>query len=197
MIEVDCHDGDIEPAVYHRKTLTSKVPVRDIFRAIQKYAFVSSPYPVIISAEVHCSIEQQNLLAKILREVFGDALVSAPLEKSVEIPSPEQLRHRILFKVSSRFRLSLKFRPNYQLRGSHRASNHLFLKPRLPPNRTQDSRALLGDSASQRLMRSHPWRRACRICWSTPPESSIKGSRNSSITNRGISFRCLIAQAQR
>lgn len=99
MLTVDCHDGEIEPTVHHRKTLTSSVPVRDICLAINKYAFVSSPYPVIISAEVHCSTEQQQLLASILRDVFGDSLVTAPLDELDRLPSPEELKHRILFKV--------------------------------------------------------------------------------------------------
>lgn len=96
---MDCHDGDYEPEVYHKKTLTSKVPVRDICQAINKYAFVSSPWPVIISTEVHCSLEQQERLGVIMREVFGDRLVTAPVEEVSGMASPEQLKGRILFKV--------------------------------------------------------------------------------------------------
>jgi phosphatidylinositol phospholipase C delta len=97
---VDCHDGDYEPEVYHMKTLTSKVPVRDICQAINKYAFVTSPYPVIISTEVHCSIEQQERLGAIMRECFGDQLIVAPLDGIAGMVSPEQLKGRILFKAS-------------------------------------------------------------------------------------------------
>ena len=96
---VDVHDGDVEPVVHHRKTLTSSVPVRDICRAISKYAFVSSSYPVIISAEVRCSAVQQFRLGVILRDTFGDALVTAPLDCRSELPSPTELKFRILFKV--------------------------------------------------------------------------------------------------
>jgi phosphatidylinositol phospholipase C delta len=80
--------------------LTSKVPVRDICQAINKYAFVSSPYPIIISAEVHCSPVQQDRLGVVLREVFGDRLVTCLLEGVQGMASPEQLKGRILFKVS-------------------------------------------------------------------------------------------------
>ena len=101
---MDCHDGDTEPQVYHKKTFTSKVSVRDICHAINQYAFVTSPYPVIISAEVHCCLEQQELLSLIIREVFGDKLVTAPLsgewDDRADLPSPEDLKGRILFKVS-------------------------------------------------------------------------------------------------
>ncbi|WRT64100.1 uncharacterized protein IL334_001029 [Kwoniella shivajii] len=99
-VEMDVQSGDNEPVVYHRKTLTSSVSVRDICRAINQYAFVASPYPVIISAEIHCSLEQQHRLANILTEVFGDKLVTAPISGEYnDLPSPEQLKNRILFKA--------------------------------------------------------------------------------------------------
>jgi phosphatidylinositol phospholipase C, delta len=103
---VDIYDGDIEPVVYHGKTLTSRVPVRDICKAIAKYAFVASPYPIILSAEIHCNVAQQDLLAKIMHDVFGDALVSAPLDgrpKIEVLPSPEDLRGRVMLKVCGVF----------------------------------------------------------------------------------------------
>ena len=70
---VDIYDGDIEPVVYHGRTFTGRVAVREVCQAIAKYAFVVSPYPIVISAEIHCGLAQQDLLAKIFRDVFGDA----------------------------------------------------------------------------------------------------------------------------
>ncbi|SRR6266436_10303385 len=99
---VDIYDGDKEPVVYHGKTLTTKVPLRKACEAIAKYAFVVSPYPIIISAEVHCSIPQQDMIASIMHEVFGDSLVSAPVQgrpRITVLPSPEDLKGRILLKV--------------------------------------------------------------------------------------------------
>jgi phosphatidylinositol phospholipase C delta len=88
--------------IYHGKTLTSKVSLRDICKAILKYAFVTSPYPLIISAEVHCSLHQQEKMVDIMIEEFGDKLIQAPVEnrpKLEKLPSPEQLKHKILVKV--------------------------------------------------------------------------------------------------
>lgn len=98
---VDIFDGDKEPVVYHGKTLTTKVSLRKACEAIAKYAFVVSPYPVILSAEVHCSIPQQDMIASIMHEVFGDSLVIAPEghPKIEVLPSPEDLKGRILLKV--------------------------------------------------------------------------------------------------
>ncbi|KAL5497818.1 hypothetical protein ACEPAH_2749 [Sanghuangporus vaninii] len=103
-VEIDIYDGEYEPVIYHGKTFTSKVPLRDICQAIAKYAFVASPYPVIISAEVHCSLAQQDLVASIMHSVFGDALVSAPPDNRppiTKLPSPEELRGRVLLKAKN------------------------------------------------------------------------------------------------
>ena len=99
---VDIYDGDKEPVVYHGKTLTTKVSLREACEAIMKYAFVVSPYPIIISAEVHCSVPQQDTMASIMHEVFGESLVSAPVNgrpKIEVLPSPEDLKGRVLLKV--------------------------------------------------------------------------------------------------
>lgn len=101
---VDIYDGSDEPMVYHGKTLTSKVSVREVCHAIAKYAFASSPYPVVISAEMHCGIQQQDMIVQIMKDAFGDALISAPVEgraKITSLPSPEDLRGKIMLKVYS------------------------------------------------------------------------------------------------
>lgn len=85
--------------MYHAKTITSSVGVRDVCQAIKKYAFVASPYPLILSLEVRCGLEQQDRLAAILVEELGDLLVTEPLEGVDGLPSPEQLRGRILVKA--------------------------------------------------------------------------------------------------
>lgn len=111
-VEVDIWDGDHEPVITHGRTLTGSVPLRHVAHAIAKYAFVASPYPVIISAEMHAGIEQQSMVAAIFKEAFGPALVTAPLEGSAwsgpgdldeldELPSPEALRGRVLVKFKN------------------------------------------------------------------------------------------------
>lgn len=99
---VDIYDGDQEPMIFHGKTFTSKVSLREVCHAIAKYGFVASPYPIIISAEIHCSVPQQDMMVEIMKEVFGDALVRAPVDGRPKIqilPSPEELKGRILLKV--------------------------------------------------------------------------------------------------
>lgn len=99
---VDIWDGEDEPVIYHGRTLTSKVSLANVARAISRYAFVASPYPIIISAEIRCNIKQQDQAADIMRREFGNALVTSTLdgEDVIEaLPSPERLKHRILLKV--------------------------------------------------------------------------------------------------
>ncbi|KAL1639878.1 hypothetical protein SLS58_007465 [Diplodia intermedia] len=101
-IEIDCWDGnDGRPIVVHGRTLTTHVLFADCISVIQKYAFVSSPYPLIISLEVHCNPEQQAAMAEIMKNQFGDQLQQEPLDDSQVLPSPEQLKHKILIKVKA------------------------------------------------------------------------------------------------
>ena len=72
-----------------------------MIEAIKKYAFESSDYPVILSLENHCSLGQQTVMAKIMIEVFGDLLCKEIVkgnDGSKALPSPEQLKKKILIK---------------------------------------------------------------------------------------------------
>ena len=67
---------------------------------IKKYAFVVSDFPVILSLETHCSVEQQNVMKMILVEVLGDLLLYEPIPglPGKTLPSPNQLLNKILVK---------------------------------------------------------------------------------------------------
>ncbi|XP_068173285.1 1-phosphatidylinositol 4,5-bisphosphate phosphodiesterase eta-1 [Antennarius striatus] len=100
-VEVDCWDGpDGEPMVQHGYTLTSKIPFKFVIETINKYAFINNQYPVILSIENHCSIQQQKKIAQYLREIFGDKLdVGNVLSgDSKTLPSPHNLQGKILIK---------------------------------------------------------------------------------------------------
>uniref|UniRef100_A0A8C4NRJ6 Phosphoinositide phospholipase C n=1 Tax=Dicentrarchus labrax TaxID=13489 RepID=A0A8C4NRJ6_DICLA len=100
-VELDCWDGDKgEPVIYHGHTLTSKVPFKEVIETIAQYAFKASPYPLILSLENHCSVEQQAVMAKHLRAILGNKLLTKPLsgQPLKDLPSPEELKGRILVK---------------------------------------------------------------------------------------------------
>ncbi|XP_036777513.2 1-phosphatidylinositol 4,5-bisphosphate phosphodiesterase delta-1 isoform X1 [Manis pentadactyla] len=99
-LELDCWDGPgQEPVIYHGYTFTSKILLCDVLRAIRDYAFKASPYPVILSLENHCSLEQQRVMARHLRAILGPMLLGQPLDGvTASLPSPEQLKGKILLK---------------------------------------------------------------------------------------------------
>uniref|UniRef100_A0A8C1PUB3 Phosphoinositide phospholipase C n=1 Tax=Cyprinus carpio TaxID=7962 RepID=A0A8C1PUB3_CYPCA len=99
-VEVDCWNGSNgEPVVYHGHTLTSKILLKDVITTIANYAFKASEYPLIVSIENHCSIEQQEVMARYFRDILGDMLLTNTVDGvSSELPSPEALKRKILLK---------------------------------------------------------------------------------------------------
>ncbi|XP_078256887.1 1-phosphatidylinositol 4,5-bisphosphate phosphodiesterase gamma-2 isoform X1 [Rhinoraja longicauda] len=99
-IELDCWDGpDGKPIIYHGWTLTSKIKFDDVVDAIKIHAFVTSEYPVILSIEEHCTIEQQRHMATKFKDTFGPMLIIKPIEANAEqLPSPAQLTNKIIIK---------------------------------------------------------------------------------------------------
>ncbi|PWN27987.1 PLC-like phosphodiesterase [Jaminaea rosea] len=103
-VELDCWDGpNGQPQITHGRTLTSKVPFADVVATIARYAFVASPYPLILSLEVHADLSQQAVMAKMLREKLGAALLTERVASNVDdgLPSPEMLRGKILIKAKN------------------------------------------------------------------------------------------------
>lgn len=99
-IELDCWDGpDGMPFIYHGHTLTTKIKFLDVIKTIKEHAFTTSEYPVILSIEDNCSLPQQRKMASALQEVFGEMLLTQPVDKyENKLPSPYQLRRKIILK---------------------------------------------------------------------------------------------------
>lgn len=101
-VEVDCWDGnDGEPIVYHGHTLTTKILFKDIVSTVKDYAFKTSEFPVILSLENHCGVEQQTVMARHLVQILGDTLLTCPLggQEPQQLPSPQELKGKILLKA--------------------------------------------------------------------------------------------------
>ncbi|KAF2686767.1 1-phosphatidylinositol-4,5-bisphosphate phosphodiesteras-like protein 1 [Lentithecium fluviatile CBS 122367] len=100
-LEIDCWDGpDDKPIVTHGRTFTKGITFLDAVKVINKYAFVETEYPLILSLEVHCSPDQQNEMVKMMKKEFKEKLVLDLLNRDSEaLPSPEELKRRILIKV--------------------------------------------------------------------------------------------------
>ncbi|KAL6644878.1 hypothetical protein ACP70R_016486 [Stipagrostis hirtigluma subsp. patula] len=85
--------------VLHGRTLTAPVSLIKCLRSIKEYAFVASPYPVIITLEDHLTPDLQAIVAKMVLEVFGDILYYPESKHLQEFPSPEALRGRIILST--------------------------------------------------------------------------------------------------
>uniref|UniRef100_A0A8C6TGP2 Phosphoinositide phospholipase C n=1 Tax=Neogobius melanostomus TaxID=47308 RepID=A0A8C6TGP2_9GOBI len=100
-VELDCWDGpDGEPIVYHGHTLTSKILFRDVISTLKEYAFKTSVFPVILSLENHCGLEQQTVMAQHLKKILGEILQTSLINGQVpeQLPSPQDLRGKMLLK---------------------------------------------------------------------------------------------------
>ncbi|PKS05308.1 hypothetical protein jhhlp_008681 [Lomentospora prolificans] len=104
-VEVDCWDGsDGQPMVLHGRSMTTSISFQEVMTTIKRYAFVKTKYPLWISLEVHTNPTQQARMATIMKETFGDLLVTEPLHPTSEkLPSPSELMNRILIKVKKTY----------------------------------------------------------------------------------------------
>ncbi|KAI1895437.1 hypothetical protein AGOR_G00106270 [Albula goreensis] len=106
-LELDCWKGkppEEEPIITHGFTMTTEILFKDVIEAIAESAFKTSPYPVVLSFENHVdSVKQQEKMANYCKNIFGDALLTDPLEKyplkpGHQIPSPSEMMGKILIK---------------------------------------------------------------------------------------------------
>ncbi|XP_028981218.2 1-phosphatidylinositol 4,5-bisphosphate phosphodiesterase beta-2 [Esox lucius] len=106
-LELDCWKGkppDEEPIITHGFTMTTEILFKDVIEAIAESAFKTSQYPVILSFENHVdSVKQQEKMANYCRTIFGDMLLTDPLENyplkpGLQIPSPAELMGKIIIK---------------------------------------------------------------------------------------------------
>jgi hypothetical protein len=91
--------GLVEPRVLHGYTLTKEITFRDVCVAIRKTAFAVTDTPLIVSLEVHCSPAQQATMVQIMKETWADYLIPEPQEEPKALPSPAELKNKILIKV--------------------------------------------------------------------------------------------------
>ncbi|KAJ5816691.1 hypothetical protein N7447_008924 [Penicillium robsamsonii] len=87
----------VEPRVLHGHTLTKGTTFREICYAIRDSGFIASDLPLVISLEVHASLEQQQTMVEIMLEAWKGLLVEAPPDQG-KLPSLADLKGKILIK---------------------------------------------------------------------------------------------------
>lgn len=71
-----------------------------MIKIINDYGFIYNPYPIILSFENHCKWKNQERMAEILKNTFGERLYLLPpnyLEYQA-LPSPNELKNKVLIK---------------------------------------------------------------------------------------------------
>uniref|UniRef100_A0A8C2K2Y6 Phosphoinositide phospholipase C n=1 Tax=Cyprinus carpio TaxID=7962 RepID=A0A8C2K2Y6_CYPCA len=87
---------------HHHHHHHGSVTLRSALEVINKYAFLTSQYPLLLYLCQRCSPSQQRTLAQHLKKVFGPKLhtpESLPVSlggRATILPSPEQLKGKVL-----------------------------------------------------------------------------------------------------
>lgn len=92
-------DPNGDPIVNHGHTFSTGIELPRVLDVIGKYAFAASTLPLILSLEVRCSPEAQRRTIKLLRHAFEESLVDNYINNLRDLPSPNDLRMKILLKV--------------------------------------------------------------------------------------------------
>lgn len=106
-VELDCWNGrnnDEEPIITHGYTVVTEISFKEVLEAINESAFKTSPYPVILSFENHCSPRQQAKMVQYCKEIFSsdvlltEPLADFPLDQNAPLPAPHHLMRKIIIK---------------------------------------------------------------------------------------------------
>uniref|UniRef100_A0AAQ4RMC5 Phosphoinositide phospholipase C n=1 Tax=Gasterosteus aculeatus aculeatus TaxID=481459 RepID=A0AAQ4RMC5_GASAC len=106
-IELDCWKGrttEEEPVITHGFTMTTEISFKEVIEAIAEWPLKRWPFPFFFPLETPVDLpKQQAKMAEYCRSIFGDALLTDPLEKyplesGVPLPSPMELMGKILVK---------------------------------------------------------------------------------------------------
>ncbi|PIA59418.1 hypothetical protein AQUCO_00400356v1 [Aquilegia coerulea] len=85
--------------VLHGRTLTTPIKLIKCLKSIKEYAFVASPYPVVITLEDHLTPDLQAKVAEMVVETFGEMLYHPDSKVVKEFLSPEELKYRVLLST--------------------------------------------------------------------------------------------------
>lgn len=147
-IEIDIWDGEDGPAVCHGM-LTTSIPLKDVVEAIRKYAFITSPYPLIISLEIHCKRENQNSVMLIFKELLGEMIYIGDHHR--ELPSPLELKHKVVLKSKMSKNASAPVTGENSLYLSMSSSSSYESELELPEIRSRRKRGMRRLSLSKRV----------------------------------------------
>lgn len=100
-IELDLWPNSAKDEIHvlHGRTLTTPVTLDKCFKSIRQYAFIKSPYPVIVTLEDHLTPSLRAKVAEMAIRTFGELLYHPEPGCFDEFPSPEELKHHIILST--------------------------------------------------------------------------------------------------
>ena len=122
-VEIDAWDGDEnkdEPKVTHGYTLVSNIPFRQVCETIRdvvdkEAADGRNATPVVLSLENHCDAHGQLRLAQIMKEVWGDRLLSKAVRDKGSREQENSGEHVTLAELGSKIVVIVEYHlPNEQ-----------------------------------------------------------------------------------
>eukprot|EP01060_Flectonema_neradi_P039083 TRINITY_DN8475_c0_g1_i1.p1 TRINITY_DN8475_c0_g1~~TRINITY_DN8475_c0_g1_i1.p1 ORF type:complete len:943 (+),score=141.06 TRINITY_DN8475_c0_g1_i1:63-2891(+) len=105
-VEIDCHDSKDNPpipVVTHGGAMCSAVTFDAVIKTIAAHAFTTTPYPLIISLENHCSSAVQLQMVESLHRHLSDFLGPSleGLSHTDPLCTPNALKRKILLRGKS------------------------------------------------------------------------------------------------
>ncbi|CRG99688.1 phosphoinositide-specific phospholipase C, putative [Plasmodium relictum] len=100
-VEFDCYYFNKNIVVYHGfygYKLTSSILFCDTLIACKIFGFTTSPYPIILSLEIHCKNKHKNLIAKILICILGNQLYIPKTRDEINNITPDNCKNKFLVK---------------------------------------------------------------------------------------------------
>lgn len=122
-VEIDAWDGDDkdEPKVTHGFTLVSQIPFRRVCEAIRDVVDAEKstyernghvgpgPAPIFLSLENHCGQHGQGRLVEIMKEVWGDRLLSEAVRAKGHAEQEDEHVHVTLGELGSKICVMVEY----------------------------------------------------------------------------------------
>ena len=117
-VEIDAWDNSDdpdEPKVTHGFTLVSNIPFRRVCETIRDAldeeiaSSASAPTPIVLSLENHCDAAGQLRLVHIMREVFGERLLSKPVRDEGHGEQAGSAEHVTLAELGSKIAVIVEY----------------------------------------------------------------------------------------
>lgn len=98
-LEIDIWDSELEPLVTHGRSFTDSITLESVLECINRYAFWYTDLPLILSLEIQCNSKNQMRCIEALKNTFGDQLVLDYTQFGEILPTPNELRNKVLLKI--------------------------------------------------------------------------------------------------